>query len=341
LEADDLVDRLVSAQPGRPVVVTGTHVTGALHLSGQVVRVPIEFTDCTFAEPVDLRRAWLNGLVLTGCELPAFLGVGLRSSGPVDVMSSRLSGPLDMEGAQVRGSLRLAGSTFAWVWLPRLSVGGDLDLTAAEVRSGDPDASVAVNVRGVRVDGSLIADELKALGAVELADLGIGDRLSFVGARLGPGPHPTSGVELDGSEIGHDVRFDGVAADADLRIRNTWIGGDLGLIQARWSSVSLDRVEVGGDLTAEYLQVNQNVKLRNATIGRHARFDGLDAVGSGRASSPNEFRSAVISLCARRGSPARSSAAFSRWTAACGSWTRAWDLRSGRGGRSGLVSRWR
>jgi hypothetical protein len=57
--------------------LAGAVVSGALKLPGVTVSVLVEFTGCTFDEPIDLYAANLTGWRLTRCALPGLQAANL------------------------------------------------------------------------------------------------------------------------------------------------------------------------------------------------------------------------------------------------------------------------
>ncbi|NUT51280.1 MAG: hypothetical protein HOV94_28855, partial [Saccharothrix sp.] len=91
--------------------LVGAHVVGWLALEGAQVDHVVDFLDCTFERPPDLRMARLVGLRMRGCKVPGLRGRNLRVGSDLVLEAGFTSdGVVDLTDASVDGTFRLAGA---------------------------------------------------------------------------------------------------------------------------------------------------------------------------------------------------------------------------------------
>ena len=147
-------------------------------------------------------------------------------------------------------------------------VSGDVSMTRAVLEAGE--GSTALNVERAQVDGTLILQEVKALGEVSLRSIRVGERLLLQRAELRNPAH--TACRLSRAQVTSDMFCQGLTVTGRLRLAGAVIGGSLYLQHAVLAN------EDGIALDAENLQarelvlrpavpVDGEVDLRNAVIG--------------------------------------------------------------------------
>ncbi|MEU5690627.1 hypothetical protein [Actinosynnema sp. NPDC020468] len=271
-----LSELLLAPSPGGAALhLVGAYVLGRFSLEGARVRRVVDFADCTFEQPPDLRMARLVGLRLRGCRVPGLLARNLRVGSDLVLEAGFTSdGTVDLTDATVEGTFRLAGAVLR-------GRGSGHALLAARVR----------------LSGSLQAIALRADGEVRLRGADIGGSVHLGGARLvnaGRNVLDASGVVvagnlfcddeggrfttegrilLDGSRVGGDVVFSGA------RLRATVVDRPVLVIPRgtadEAASLVADRIRVEGNVELDDgFTSSGTVRLPNAEIGGYLRLSG-------------------------------------------------------------------
>jgi len=140
----------------------GLHVTGPVDLDRARIPFALGFAHCALPAGLDLTRAEVARLTLSGCRVGPVRCDRLMSHGPVAFA----------DGTRVLGGVRLGDAV----------VLGDLTFTGA--RLINPGA-VALAGAALRVEGDLRLDGgFRALGAVRLVDAAVAGRLDLRGGRF-------------------------------------------------------------------------------------------------------------------------------------------------------------
>ncbi|MET9905018.1 hypothetical protein [Streptomyces sp. NPDC006446] len=228
-----------------PLRVQGARVAGAVDLSHRQLEFGLEFVECRFSGPLDLRGLQVASLDLSGSSVPAVLADNLAVDGDV-----RLSGcvigtapgepmALGSRAAVVRdgvlGSHRVTEpSAEAPLRLADARVTGSLVAEELQLHSGSLWSLFAPRLR---VDGAVRGRELRATGAVYLRDAQVAHAVYFNGAHVGGidatglscgrgfyadwGFHSRGQILLRGAAVEsvvtfHDATLDGLRADLML-----------------------------------------------------------------------------------------------------------------------------
>ncbi|MBB5960536.1 hypothetical protein FHS29_007164 [Saccharothrix tamanrassetensis] len=269
---------LVEPVPGAALRLVGAHVVGLFALEGVRVEHVVDFLDCTFEQPPDLRMARLVGLRMRGCKVPGLWGRNLRVGSDLVLEAGFTSdGVVDLTDATVDGTFRLAGAV--------LRSKGDHALLAARIR----------------LSGSLQAVALRAGGEVRLRGANIGGSVHLGGARLvNPGENAldASGVTIAGN-LFCDAEGGRFTAEGRILLDGARVNGNVVFSGARLRASVVDRpvlviprgtADEAASLVADRIRVEGNVelddgftsggtvRLPNAEIGGYLRLSGA-AIG--------------------------------------------------------------
>ncbi|MGB6162707.1 MAG: hypothetical protein WCF33_13330 [Pseudonocardiaceae bacterium] len=254
-------------------------VSGPLQLPGVTVSVLVEFTGCTFDEPIDLYAANLTGWRLTCCALPGLQAANVRVHSELTLENCTVTGLVVLSEAQVEGNIDLRGTRLT-------GPGGD-----------------AVEASGVRVGGNLRCDRgFSAQGRVVLAGASVTGNAMFSGAALQGSTDPdepavlvlprgsadaTAALVADRLAVNGNLLLDaGLTALGSVRLTNARVGGYLQLSGARLAS-SVQPGAGNGDqsrplpvaLAADGLEVHGDLEARRSRRGTGEDFGALQARG--------------------------------------------------------------
>ena len=247
-------------------------VRGPLKLPGATVPVLVEFTSCTFEEPIDLYAANLTGWRLVRCTLPGLQAANLKVRSELALENCTVTGPVVLPDAQVEGPLRLIGTRLdtpgghALVGV-RLVVSGVLDARGLQ-------ADGEVRLSGARVDGNI------DLRGARLARPG-GDALEASGVQIGGNLRCEQGfsaqgrVVLAGASVAGNAVFSGAALQGGTDPDEPAV-----LVLPRGSAdptaaLVADRLAVHGNLLLDAgLTATGSVRVTNARVGGYLRLSG-------------------------------------------------------------------
>ena len=292
----------------RGLRVSGAVVAGRFDLSyarnpatGGPAAPSFRFTDCTFAEAIDLTAACLDHVVFEDCTLPRLDAPSLRCARVV-LEWSRFDGAIDLGGAGIDGPF---DASFARgvtrLGLENASIGGDVRFAAPWHRDSDGkpaelrlvDAHVGGGVYAgrrkfgdvtairCRIDANLRLDDVEAQ-TVDIAGARIGGQLGMNGAKLRN--KGGDALSADGAEILGDAFLrttDPKApfeAEGEIRLLGAKIGGVLVMNGAKLRNADgtvlhADRAEIVGDAfldTADPeapFEADGEIRLLGAKIG--------------------------------------------------------------------------
>lgn len=244
--------------------IRGYDIDGTLDLTGLSVPFSLQFTNCTFTNPLLLDGATLPSLTLRNCNLPGLLANGVR-----------IHRDLDLSGSTVAGAHPTSASTSkrAAIWLCESDIGGrllcvDTVIDAPGQRAIQADRMhVAGTVRllhrfeahgeirflGVTIDGSLdltgahLTDPLDGL-ALDLGDARIGGSLFLIASRDGRRPEIHGRINLGSAEVSGQL----LCRDLTLRAQDTTVSG-IGYASRRrgGTAISAPRLAIGSVLALE------------------------------------------------------------------------------------------
>lgn len=253
----------------RRVQVVGAWIEGPLDLRDASVPEGLWFFRCVFDASPRFDGARIGGsLSFPGCLLPGLRAEDCTVAGDVALNA----------GCTVRLDVRLA----------RATVGGNLNLGRAQLRSGEH-AGMQVPQRlvadGARVAGdALLTDGFEADGDVRLVGLRLVGDLRASSARLsghvnGDGQRGDA-LNLDLARVAGNVALDrGFSAAGGVRLKRAQIEGNLDCTQAAFDAFgdmgwrgavafALDRARVGGTLVlARLKQPLSRATLADASVG--------------------------------------------------------------------------
>jgi hypothetical protein len=135
LAADFLSSLLVQADKWHlhsdGIEVVGAHITGVLDLQSVELARPFALRECAFAEPISLRNATAEAILLPGCHVPSVDGTQLHVHRDFQLNDGFTSdGEVILVGAQIDGAIDFSGGSFENVRATaingdRLAVAGD------------------------------------------------------------------------------------------------------------------------------------------------------------------------------------------------------------------------
>ena len=255
--------------------LVGANVVGSFALEGARVDHVVDFLDCVFERPPDLRMARLVGLRMRGCKVPGLRGRNLRVGSDLVLEAGFTSdGVVDLTDASVDGTFRLAGAVLR-------SRGGDHALLAARIR----------------LSGSLQAIALRAGGEVRLRGANVGGNVHLGGARLlnaGQNALDATGATIAGN-LFCDAEGGRFTAEGRILLDGARVGGSVVFSGARLHASVVDRpvlviprgtADEAAALVADRMRVEGNVelddgftssgtvRLPNAEIGGYLRLSG-------------------------------------------------------------------
>lgn len=229
------------------------------------------------------RFAWRQAARHQGIGGGAFFDGGFSARGEFRLIGAHLAANLTLEGGTfdnpggaavnlergVVGSVNGDGlACYGHFSMIGARVSGDVSLARAVLESGG--GTCALNAERTQIDGTLVLQEAKTLGEVNLRSIRVGERLLLQRAEL-RNPSQTA-CRLSRAQVTSDMFCDQMTTNGRLRLAGAVIGGAI-----TFQGATLDNA-VGKALDAANLQVQEvilkpavridgEVDLRNATIG--------------------------------------------------------------------------
>jgi hypothetical protein len=260
--------------------------TPGVRIKGGRIEGALDLTDCSGAG-----GAGLPALALVECDIPEL----------VDVSHARLA------------RLSLRGSKLARLVAVEAEIGGEVDLCDVAPLGGDGHEALTAKLRGIRVDGDVLARGAKFARAVEsdddalmlqsaeiagnlfidggfesfgcvwLNNARIGGTLSGEGAQLLNRSDSASGQALnaDGAEIGAVILRGKFKAEGEVRFASARIARDVDLSAGQFRNdlgvaLVLSSIEVGGQIYGDAIKTSGQVALQSARIGRNLDLRGAE-----------------------------------------------------------------
>lgn len=260
--------------------------TPGVRIKGARIEGALDLTDCSGAG-----GAGLPALALVECDIPE----------AVDLSHARLA------------RLSLRGSKFTRLVAVETEIGGELDLCEISPLGGDGHETLIAKLRGLRVDGDVLARGAKfaramesdddalmlqsaeiagnvfidggfeCFGCVWLNNARIGGALSGEGAQLLNRSDNAHGQALnaDGAEIGSVILRGKFKAEGEVRFVSAQIARDVDLSAGQFRNdlglaLVLSNVEVGGQIYADAIKTSGQVALQSARIGRNLDLRGAE-----------------------------------------------------------------
>jgi hypothetical protein len=276
--------------------LAGAVVRRPLELRGATVSALVEFTGCTFDEPVDLYAADLAGWRLVRCDLPGLRGANLRVRSELGLEQCTVTGPVELPDARIDGPLRFTGTRLGSTSGPaltgfRLMVSGVLD--ARGLRSEGK-----VRLSGARVEGNI------DLRGAELIRPG-GDAFDAAGVRVGGNLRCDQGFTAEGRVVLAGATVAGNALFSGATLHGT-VDEPAVLVLPRGqadttTALMADRVAVHGNLVLDAgFNAEGSVRLTNARIGGYLRLSGarLGSPAPARDDGGSHTRPVPVALAA-------------------------------------------
>ena len=248
---------LTSQLVSQGIALAGALIHGKLDLSGKVA-FPLVAQSCVFDEPIDLSRATLRYLDLTGSSIH-----GLRAG------NVHIEHDLSLSAVQSDDT----------VWLLSAVIGGDVNCSKGFFRGTTP--------------GALLFDSAKIGGEVRL-DSGVFEGVSGRRATIDGdvefqfGKFEKNGfawtpwaVNFGSAKIGHDVYFQAASADAEVSLRSATIGRDLLCERSVFSTekgtaLDISNTEIGGKVSlAEGFSAKGLVDFQNSHVAHDFVLDHI------------------------------------------------------------------
>ncbi|TWP50314.1 hypothetical protein FKR81_21710 [Lentzea tibetensis] len=278
IRAEDLAD---------PIHVEDARIAGVLDLEGQRLSHPLILRNCYVEEEINLRRAEIPHVDLSGSHLWGLDAKQLRTRDDVDLRDVVTAGTeVSLIGARVDGCLLLSGARLSnvnghtlvangievaqdvyglgltsvgWFSLRAAHIKGELHLPGVRLFNPRRPALTAdrLEVGGLNCNG------LKATGGVSLMSASISGDAGFDGAKL------ADGLTAAGLVVGGAAHFKrGFTARGQVVLSNARIGTNLVFIDATLSC-----------------PVDVALAADSISVGRHADFTRLTAHGKLRLAS--------------------------------------------------------
>jgi hypothetical protein len=168
-----------------------------------------------------------------------------------------VAGSVNGDGVACRGRLSMVGAR----------ISGDVSLGRAVLESG---GGTALSAERAQVDGTLVLQEAKALGEVNLRSIRVGERLLLRQAEL-RNPSQTA-LRLSRAQVTSDVFCTQLTTNGRLRLAGAVIGGSVSLKDATLANAAGTAVDAAGLQVQELILrpavlIDGAVDLREATIG--------------------------------------------------------------------------
>jgi hypothetical protein len=233
------------------VRLMGAVVEGPLLLGFAAAQGETDLRACRFTDPVTLRRARLDQLVLSGSHVPALLAEGVAVEGAVLMIGLDCPGRISLASARIGGQLALHGATTGPIFVQGAEIGGSVHLRAAEGRPFT--AAGEVSLAGARIGGQLACDGGRFLNPGKIA-------LNLQRTRI------------DGDAV---LRAQGslpFRAEGELHLSGAEIGGQLDLAGAELANAGhalfAPRIEVGAEFFWQDVRVESGtVHMPSAHVG--------------------------------------------------------------------------
>jgi hypothetical protein len=199
----DLTGARIASPGGRGLVLSYATIGGKVDCRDLVVEGETRANNCRVAAHVSMSAARLDNAAGV-----AFFAGGLEVGGGAFFDGVSSAGEFRLIGAQLAANLTLAGGTFdnpggtavnlagvvvravygdgltcrgQWSMIGA-RINGDVNLARAVLESGE--GTCALNAERTQIDGTLVLEEAKALGEVNLRGIRVGERLLLAGAEL-------------------------------------------------------------------------------------------------------------------------------------------------------------
>ncbi|MCU0253457.1 MAG: hypothetical protein MUE47_02855 [Acidobacteria bacterium] len=280
---DDAVPCIVPA----PLKLACVQITAPLALRNVVVDGELDLSGSELTSGLSLENSEILGdLVLSGARVGADLVLDrVLVGGMTQLERATIDGRLLATGLRSLGSLSLEQARAGrGAELRGAAVGGDLALGLAGGPSLTFSRAVAMgaaSLRGLKLSGALVLEDLTLAGALEGTGLEVGGDARATRVAV------PDGVML-GGVFRRDLTFDTLTTDGELTLTESTVDGNLVVLRGKLGSdVAITGVQVGKSLRIEGSDVAQGVDLAGTTVGGElvlisSRFGALVDIGDAR-----------------------------------------------------------
>ncbi len=256
------------------VRISGAVIQGPLDLENAEVPHWVEFLDCHFTGPLNLRDAlFTKGLTLSRSRFDQKVeGQRLRVQLSVNLSESVLQGPADFWRAQVGGVLladglrcedHTRGANFNSMAVGQIAFfrqaafRGPVDFNGCKLNDGvqftQAEFAGPVNFFGAKVGSQLVLMQAQFGGAADFGCVAVGSQLLGDGARF---LNPSQPVNFNSMKVAHSASF-----------RQTVFAGPVNFVSAAIGS----EFQADG---AQFTNSSQEANFNNLNVSQHAFFRG-------------------------------------------------------------------
>jgi len=265
--------------PYQGVRINHAVIQGPLDLENIEVAPWVEFLDCRFTGPVNMRDVWFKkGLTLSrsrfdqkveGQRLRVMLSLNLSESvfqGPVDLWRAEIGGTLLADGLRCENHPQGANFNSLTVgqiaFFRQAAFRGPVDFNGCKLADGvqftQTEFSGPVNFFGAKVGRQLVLMQARFGGAVDFGYVAVGSQLVADGAHF---LNPTQPVNFNSMKVSHSASF-----------RQTVFSGPVNFVSATIGS----EFQADG---AQFTNSSQEANFNNLTVSQHAFFRGASFHG--------------------------------------------------------------
>jgi hypothetical protein len=286
----ELTGARIASPGGRGLVLSYATIGGKLECRDLAVDGETRANNCRVTAHLSMSAARLDnpaGVAFFAGGLDvgggAFFSAGFRARGEFRLIGAHLAANLTLEGGTfdnpgglavnleraVAGSVNGDGLTcHGRLSMTGARISGDVSLARAALESGG--GTCALNAERAQIDGTLVLQEAKALGEVNLRSIRVGERLLLRQAELRN--RSQTALRLSRAQVTSDVFCDQMTTSGRLRLAGAVIGGSVSLKDAALANAAGKAVDAAGLQARELIlkpaaPVDGEVDLRNATIG--------------------------------------------------------------------------
>ncbi|HST49070.1 hypothetical protein [Jatrophihabitans sp.] len=304
IRGEFLRELALSAMRPAGLGIRGSRITGILDLRLCELSGPLLVQNCVFTAPLDIAKALLIDIDLSGSHLPGLDGTGSNVKYDLTFISGRVTGPTALINAVIGGQLDLTGSNFinpegnaidaggarihgdifcktgfraeGEVLLRSATVGGQLVLTGGTFTNPN---GRAIYADAARIGGGMFCRTgFRAEGEVRLLGATI-DQLELTGGTFA-NPHGDA-INADRIQVnGNIVCRAGFRAEGEVRLLGATIGGQLSFTGGTFTNpddlaISMDGAQIDGDMVCRAgFRAEGGVRLLGATIGGQLDLTG-------------------------------------------------------------------
>lgn len=251
------------------VRVDGVNIRGDIDLEHKRVSFPLELTGCTVNGAINLKKAKIGSLVLSGSKCSEVMGTRLHATGSV----------LLSEGFECAGP----------IFLPSCVVEGDLNLMRSTLgdRTGDP-SQPALTLDRASIAGVVFLRGSSVYGAMHVRGTSMAALLCESSAWTAPGelvPNAKPTLTFTDIRVDGPVDFSGARIDQTLVLDGAIVAGDVmfvdSVLKGVKEAVSAEGISVGGSLRLDGMKADGAVLLDRTKIAESLVLNGARLFGKG------------------------------------------------------------